>query len=191
MFLLPFFSYYGKEFSSFPRITRFYYIVLIIYIICVLSDFLDGYIARKYKLESIYGKYLDPVCDKFFSIVGLCLISIYFNFPLFILYIVVVRELLGALIGTILFFKRGFQGEAHMMGKLGMVIVSINIAYYLTLGLPLFRNTIPMEFFHLPAIFLLTIYVSGMILYLIKYFEDLKVSIIDYFCSKGDLNPHT
>ncbi len=97
----------------------------------MLSDFLDGFIARRYNSESIYGKYLDPVCDKIFTIVGILLISAYYDYPITILYLIVVRECLGVIIGTFLFFKRGFQGEPNIFGKLGVIIVNVNIAFYI------------------------------------------------------------
>lgn len=39
---------------------------LAIYTIGCITDYLDGYIARRYKLESNFGKFLDPVADKIF-----------------------------------------------------------------------------------------------------------------------------
>jgi CDP-diacylglycerol---glycerol-3-phosphate 3-phosphatidyltransferase len=35
-----------------------------VYLVAVITDFLDGYIARKYKLETPFGRVVDPFVDK-------------------------------------------------------------------------------------------------------------------------------
>ncbi len=36
----------------------------ILFLIASITDFLDGYIARKYSLQSVFGVILDPIADK-------------------------------------------------------------------------------------------------------------------------------
>ncbi len=49
---------------------------LFLYTLGCITDWFDGYLARKMKIESAFGKFLDPIADKIFVItVILCLVA--------------------------------------------------------------------------------------------------------------------
>jgi len=54
---------------------KIYLGILIIFILACLTDFFDGYIARKESLKSNFGKILDPIADKAL-IISMCVLLI-------------------------------------------------------------------------------------------------------------------
>jgi len=77
-----------------------YGIALPIFLAAALSDFVDGYIARKFKVTSALGAALDPVADKLIMLVTTVLLAWHQLMPLWLAIAIVARDiiiLLGAL----------------------------------------------------------------------------------------------
>jgi cardiolipin synthase len=71
-------------------------------IIVGLTDFFDGYLARKYNAESLVGFYLDAIADKVLIITTYLILGIKLLLPLYLIILIISRE---ALISGAYLFK--------------------------------------------------------------------------------------
>jgi CDP-diacylglycerol--glycerol-3-phosphate 3-phosphatidyltransferase len=67
---------------------------LVIFIIAALTDYLDGYIARKYGITSDFGKIMDPVADKILTLAAFLAFVEMKLVPAWMVVIIIMRELL-------------------------------------------------------------------------------------------------
>lgn len=67
-----------------------------IFFLIGITDFVDGFIARKYKMESPLGQVLDPIADKIFIMAGLFFLAVAGRIETVIAIVLVGREFLVA-----------------------------------------------------------------------------------------------
>lgn len=83
--------------SLIPQSYFYNWAAVILYAVACLSDFLDGYIARKFKIESKFGQLFDPIADKIlvisvlFILVAVDKINGFFIYPALI---IIIREVM-------------------------------------------------------------------------------------------------
>ncbi len=65
---------------------------LAIFIVASVTDFVDGYIARKYNQTSDLGKFLDPLADKLLVFAAILIFVQFGRFPAWAAMIVLARE---------------------------------------------------------------------------------------------------
>ena len=121
-------------------------LAMIIFTIASITDFLDGYLARKYHLITNFGKFADPLADKllvmtaFITLVGAGVI------PMWIVAVIVCREL--AVTGLrLLLVNDGEVLAAAWSGKVKtatqmLAIIFLLIDDFPVKGLPLSIGTI-------------------------------------------------
>ena len=68
------------------------WLALAVFIIASLSDYVDGYIARKYNQTTDFGKFLDPLADKLLVIAVMTIFCQWGLMPAWALMIVLARE---------------------------------------------------------------------------------------------------
>jgi len=130
VFLLPIYIYLGRYYRADPG-GSYFSILLLLLFLAVLSDFLDGWLARALNQVTMVGRYLDPICDKIVTLIGMLDSSLHYGFPWIVFGFCVFREILGVWMGTFLYFKRDVQGRPNIWGKVGVTLVALAILWYL------------------------------------------------------------
>lgn len=102
-------------------------ILFLLVLLAVITDFLDGFLARKLNQISELGKILDPVADKSIVIIGTLAIIAKGLIPVWLSIAIISRDLL-ILIGGI-WFKRKYRKTltANMLGKITVNIVGLSL----------------------------------------------------------------
>jgi CDP-diacylglycerol--glycerol-3-phosphate 3-phosphatidyltransferase len=97
---------------------------ILLFIFCGITDWLDGYLARKYKIISTLGTFMDALMDKIFMIgimVTLLALRILPLWTLFLILLVIGREFLITTLRLVAATKNVVIA-ANMSGKVKTVI---------------------------------------------------------------------
>jgi len=163
---VPFVTYFMyKENVTGNSIYRYHQFIF--FLIIVLSDFFDGFLARAFDQVSPLGQFLDPVADK------ICLLCIgsslvyYKDFPLWMLVIGLCRELFFVISALFLFYRRDVEVKPNMLGKISVACMAFSaIIYLLSIDYIIFP---PAGVKELSILLILVFYISGSILYVKTY----------------------
>lgn len=67
-------------------------IITIFFIIAAVADAFDGYIARRYDIETLMGKFLDPIADKLIVNTAMILMIPIGRIPAWVVAIIIIRD---------------------------------------------------------------------------------------------------
>lgn len=97
-----------------------------IFALASITDFLDGYIARKRNIVTVFGSFLDPIADKFLTVSSLIMLQALDRIPAFIVIILVLREMYMTSL-RLLAKNEGLNVPVNNMGKWKTALQMIGI----------------------------------------------------------------
>ncbi len=114
---------------------KYYTAAFVVFLVAASTDWVDGYLARRYGMVTTLGRILDPFADKIIvcgTFIFLAAIpEMQHYLPAWMVVVIVGRELLVTALRSFL-EQQGADFSANMAGKLKMVLqcVAIGVALY-------------------------------------------------------------
>lgn len=113
-----------------------YLVAAFVLVISGISDFLDGFIARKFNMVTDFGKFIDPVADKLTQFV--LAITLLFSYPLawVLLIIIILKDLMLAIVGLYLYDYGLKITGASWWGKIATAYFYVIVIVLIGLHIP-------------------------------------------------------
>ncbi len=107
-------------------------VATVMFVVFALTDWLDGYLARKLNQTSAFGAFLDPVADKFLVCASLLVLVHLGRADVFVALIIVGREIaISALREWMAQIGASRSVAVHMLGKLKTTFQMVAIPFLL------------------------------------------------------------
>lgn len=119
--LIPVFLYVYYNATS----VEDYYVAAGIVCISGITDFLDGFIARKFNMITEWGKFIDPLADKLTQAALVFALSFKYKLMWYLVGLFIVKEGFMAIMGIIMLRKGKKLDGAKWFGKLCTAILYI------------------------------------------------------------------
>ena len=126
-----------KNFSSLKTIS--FFISGLIFTIAMFTDFADGFLARKNKDITMFGKLFDPLADKIITSSSLIMLSLMNLVPFYLVIILILRDVLVDGFRNLAASKK-INVAASIFGKLKTSILSVGITLLFFIY-PMFNET--------------------------------------------------
>ena len=99
----------------------------LVYTVAGVTDFLDGYIARRYNMVTTWGKLMDPLADKLMLITVLMCLTHRRALPNVIIITVITKEILTILGALFLYKKEKIAMGSHWCSRFATFAFFIGI----------------------------------------------------------------
>jgi CDP-diacylglycerol--glycerol-3-phosphate 3-phosphatidyltransferase len=101
---------------------------LLVFLLASATDFLDGYLARRWRVVSVFGKLADPIADKALILAALAALSVIDSVPWWPLIVLAVREV-AVTFGRFAVIDRGVIA-ASSGGKVKTTVQIAAVTFY-------------------------------------------------------------
>jgi cardiolipin synthase len=106
-------------------------VAIILIVIAVASDVLDGYVARRLNQITDLGRVLDPLADKLGLGIFVIFIIIHRGFPIWAAVLLFLKDLLTLVAAVLMAKRKGFVLMSNNWGKLNSLIWVITVVIYI------------------------------------------------------------
>lgn len=103
---------------------------ILLFVVAAVTDWLDGFTARRRNQITPLGIALDPVADKIFAGVIVLLLIPYRDLPLWIAALILGRDLVILLAGAVLLRGRTITLPSNLTGKYTFAAIAVLLASY-------------------------------------------------------------
>lgn len=101
---------------AFLGVSWLYFLLVILFILASVTDFLDGAIARKYQLITTFGKLADPLADKMLVFTAMTVLMMDGFIPMWVYIVILIREFMVSGIRMVV-IEKGTVIAAAKLGK--------------------------------------------------------------------------
>src|SRR6266403_5925352 len=114
---------------------HFYWEALVVFALGGVTDFLDGFTARRMNQQTALGAYLDPVADKLLVITSFIMLGSIGGIPMWLAIVVVVRDILIVVGYAIIYFliEERLQVKPTLVGKWSTTLQLLTLAVALVM----------------------------------------------------------
>ena len=151
---------------------------LIVYVVACLTDYVDGYLARKNNQVTNFGKFMDPVADKLLVMAALLIFIEDGTIPAWAVAIILGREFIVSALRMVA-ASEGLVIAANMWGKAKTMITMITLIFLLCPIGPIMLGPVSLQTIMIWITVIITA-VSG-----VTYITDNFAVIKDGFTQKG------
>jgi CDP-diacylglycerol--glycerol-3-phosphate 3-phosphatidyltransferase len=100
----------------------------IVFAVAAITDQVDGWLARRWHVESEFGKYADPLADRLMIDAAVIMLFIADRLPWAALVVIVARDLL-LVAGTRFVLPRGYEFSVSFLGKAATWVLYAGVAF--------------------------------------------------------------